>query len=51
MDKIVPSLLYNIDPEQFHGKTDRETPDLGASIDEQTIPSRVADQVRDEIMS
>ena len=49
MDKIVPSLLYNIDPAQFGGPSDRETPDLGATVDYQS-PSKVADQILRELV-
>jgi hypothetical protein len=50
MDKIVPSLLYNLETSQLAGN-DRETPDLGAasSMDEKS-PSRIADQILRELV-
>ncbi len=50
MDKIVPSLLYNIDAAHFADK-DRETPDLVTAVEEQTSPSRVADQILRELVN
>ena len=49
MDKIVPSLLFNIEPDQF-GDNDRETPDLAGSIDDEQVPSKVADQILRELV-
>ena len=47
MDKIVPSLLYNVESEGGAGGVGggRETPDLGTSVDDETSPSRMADQI------
>ena len=56
MDKIVPSLLFNIDPKDFDFKSegrshDRDTPDLGSAIDdEHSSPSRAADQILRELV-
>ncbi len=50
MDKIVPSLLYNVDAAHFADK-DRETPDLVTAVEEQTSPSRVADQILRELVN
>ncbi len=52
MDKIVPSLLYNIDAAHFADHRERETPDLVMStVEEQTSPSRVADQILRELVN
>lgn len=50
MEKIVPSLLYNIDPAQLEGRGDRETPDLGASIGDEKSPCWVADEILRELV-
>lgn len=50
MDKIVPSLLYNLDASKLAGN-DRETPDLGTASDDMSSPSRVADQILRELVN
>ncbi len=53
MDKIVPSLLYNVDCSQFeeNGGRGRETPDLGNAEANDQSPSRVADQILRELVA
>jgi len=53
MDKIVPSLLYNVDAAQFGASGERETPDLmvSASADGDGSPCRLADQILRELVS
>ncbi len=52
MDKIVPSLLYNLDASQLAAEAgnDRETPDLGRPMDDDHSPSRLADQILRELV-